>query len=117
MWSKNTPDKWVVVEVHTKDGEILYKVLASWYGGYAGSDEWRFSSGITKVVHHDKHYDIHNHSGSVYTCYKNSRGMSSFTADVFHNLKKQLEEKDMGTMKISVSALLEDQFKPGEINE
>ena len=62
MSSEYTPDKWVVVEVHTKDGEILYKVLGSWYGGYAGSDEWRFSSGITSVVHHDKHYDIQSYS-------------------------------------------------------
>ena len=78
----------------------MYKVFGNWYGGYLGSDEWRISSGVTKVVEHDKHYEVHNHSGSVYTCYKNSKGMSAYGAGVLQNWQKQLDDRDMGTMHI-----------------
>jgi hypothetical protein len=94
-----TPDRWVIVEVNSEYGK-LRKILGSWYGGYGGSDEWRFSSGITEVVEHDNHYEIHNHSGSIYTCYKNSIGMSSYTNTVFNDYKKKLEESKEGTMEI-----------------
>jgi hypothetical protein len=98
--SDYTPDRWILIRVESKEGEILYKVFGNWYGGYLGSDEWRISSGVTKVVEHDKHYEVHNHSGSVYTCYKNSKGMSAYGAGVFQNWQKQLDDRDMGTMHI-----------------
>ena len=99
MMSAYTPDRWVVVEMNSVHGNIR-KILGSWYGGFAGSDEWRFSSGITEVIEHDNHYEIHNHSGSIYTCYKNSIGMSSYTNMVFNDYKKKLEESNTGTMEI-----------------
>ena len=90
-----TPDLWVIVEVKSVEGTIR-KVLGSWYGGYGGSDEWRLSSGITKVESKldDKypHYLIHNESGSEYTCYVNNNGMSAYTASVYENLKDKLEK-------------------------
>ena len=97
--SAYTPDRWVIVEMNSVHGTIR-KILGSWYGGFAGSDEWRFSSGITEVIEHDNHYEIHNHSGSIYTCYKNSIGMSSYTNMVFNDYKKKLEENNGGTMEI-----------------
>jgi hypothetical protein len=97
--SAYTPDRWVIVEMNSVHGNIR-KILGSWYGGFAGSDEWRFSSGITEVVEHDNHYEIHNHSGSIYTCYKNSVGMSAYTTTVFNDYKKKLEESNTGTMEI-----------------
>ena len=87
-----------------------------WYGGYGGSDSWRFSSGITEVVEHNKHYEVHNDSGSVYICHKGSKGMSAYTGVVFTNLKKQLEAKKLGKLKI-VNRIKLNQFKQGEVNE
>ena len=93
-----TPDRWVIIEMNSEHGNIR-KILGSWYGGYAGSDSWRMSSGITEVIEHDNHYEIHNHSGSVYTCYKNNIGMSSYTSSVFNDYLEKM--KEMGaTMEI-----------------
>lgn len=101
--SAYTPDLWVIVEVNSEHGKIR-KVLGSWYGGFGGSDEWRFSSGITKIEENldDKypHYLIHNESGSVYTCYANCVGWSAYTNRVYNNLKEQMEEQKLGTMEI-----------------
>jgi len=101
--SAYTPDLWVIVEVDSKEHGKLRKVLGSWYGRGFGGDEWRFSSGITKIEEKldDKypHYLIHNESGSVYTCYANCVGWSSYTSDVYNDLKKQMEEQGLGTME------------------
>lgn len=94
------PDRWVIVEVNSPEHGKIRKVLASWYGGYAVSDEWRLSSGITQIVESDMYYLVKNESGSLYTCYKNRKGMSAYTASVFENHKKQIEESNMGTMEI-----------------
>jgi hypothetical protein len=98
-----TPDLWVIVEVNSEHGKIR-KVLGSWYGGYGGSDEWRFSSGITKIEEYlddwDAHYLIHNESGSVYTCYAQAVGMSAYTNSVYNNLKEKMEEQKLGTIEI-----------------
>ena len=92
--STYTPDRWVIVEMKLNDdAEVTRKVLASWYGGYGGSDSWRLSSGITEIVDADSHYEIHNESGSVYRCGKNSQGMSGYTASVFNTIVKSLEGK------------------------
>lgn len=97
-----TPDRWVIVRINTSEGQID-KILSSWYGGFAGSDEWRFSSGITKIEDKTEdsypHYLIHNHSGSIYTCHKNNLGMSSYTSSVYLSLKKKVEETG-GSMEV-----------------
>lgn len=85
-----TPDLWVVVEIDY-DGEITKKVLASWYGGYLGSDSWKLSSGITKVTEYADRYEFLNHSGSVYICYKTVWGMSGYTSGVYNDLFSRAE--------------------------
>ena len=94
------PDRWVIVEVNSPEHGKIRKVLASWYGGYAVSDEWRLSSGITQIVESDMYYLVKNESGSLYTCYKNRKGMSAYASSVFENYKKKLEESNMGTIEI-----------------
>ena len=42
--------------------------------------------------------------------------MSAYTGAVFTNLKKQLEEKKLGKLKI-VNRIKLNQFKKGEVNE
>ena len=96
-----TPDRWVIVRIDSSEGQID-KILSSWYGGFAGSDEWRFSSGITKIEEVNDgypHYLIHNHSGSIYTCHKNNLGMSAYTSSVYLSLKKKVEETG-GSMEV-----------------
>ena len=86
--SEYTPDKWVVIEI-TMEGTTVQRILSSWYGGWAGSDSWRLSSGITGVEELVDSYIIKNESGSVYTCYKGRYGMSAYTMGVLEDFKKQ----------------------------
>lgn len=97
--SNYTPDLWVIVEMVTEKNTI-YKVLGSWYGGYLGSDSWRLSSGVTKVIEHNNHYEVHNHSGSIYTCYKGAEGISTYTTSIYEDYKINIESKKSGTMTI-----------------
>jgi hypothetical protein len=97
--SDYTPDLWTIVELKFNDSEeVTRKILASWYGGYLGGDSWRLSSGITKIIDKDAHYEIHNESGSIYYCGKNNKGMSNYTTGIFEHLGRSLEEK--GTIKV-----------------
>ena len=86
------PDRWVVVEIATPDSTIQ-KVLASWYdNGFTGSDSWRVSSGITETIENEDHYLFHNESGSIYKCFKESQGMSAYTAGMLEDWTKDLPE-------------------------
>ena len=98
--SEYTPDLWVIVEIDSPEHGKIRKVLGSWYGGYGGSDEWRMNSGIEKVIDQGDYYDVVGYSGSIYKCYKNSIGMSSYTNMVFNDYKKKLEESNAGTMEV-----------------
>ena len=86
--SEYTPDKWVVIEI-AMEGTVIQRILSSWYGGWAGSDSWRLSSGITEVEELEDSYIIKNHSGSVYTCFKGRYGMSAYTMGVLEGFKKE----------------------------
>ena len=86
--SEYTPDCWVVIEI-AADNTKVQRILSSWYGGFAGSNSWRLSSGITEVEELEDSYIIKNESGSVYTCYKRRYGMSSYTARILEDFKKQ----------------------------
>ena len=107
MSREYAPDRWQVVHVKGSMGEI-YKILGSWYGGYAGSDSWRLSSGITKIAESDICYTITNESGSVYTCYKGSQGMSGYTHSVYQSLKAQ--ETDTLTINVMDIADIAEKF-------
>lgn len=72
------PDSWVILKIN-HDGNILYKVLASFYGGYGGSDSWRLNSGITKVVDDEDKWLFYGVSGSCYVCSKHPRAYSTNT--------------------------------------
>ena len=86
------PDLWVIVEFKENGSdEVNRKVLASWYGGYLGSDRWKLSSGITEVIEHENHYEFVNHSGSIYECGKHQHGMSGYTSGVYESFVKDLE--------------------------
>ena len=80
--SEYTPDKWVVLKVAGLDQDWWYRILGTWYGGFASGDSWRMNSGITRVEEKDDHYEVYGTSGSVYICHKGSEGMGAYTASV-----------------------------------
>lgn len=87
--STYTPDKWIVVKLTKRDtGETINKVLAGWYGGFAGSDSWKLNSGITKVDQRNDRFEFHGSSGSVYVCYKPCYGLTNLTASMLEYWRK-----------------------------
>ena len=96
--SDYTPDRWVIIEIKRKKKEPLTKIFATWYGGFAGGEEWRFNSGIEKVEEEEDKYLVHGFSGSVYECYKNSQGLSGYGSVVLGGFKEDL--KEVATLEI-----------------
>ncbi len=87
-----TPDKWVILRITNQKETPIYKVLASWYGGYIHGDSWKLNSGIVKIENNKNHYLFHGFSGSIYHCHKESYGTSSYTYSVFLDIQKQAEK-------------------------
>lgn len=83
------PDKWVILKI-TED---LYKVFATWYGGYISSDVWRMNSGIVSLEEDEDFYYFKGHSGSIYKCHKNSYGCSLWTRGILNNMIKKAKEE------------------------
>lgn len=96
------PDKWVMLKITSPEFGTAYKVLASWYGGYAGSDSWKLSSGTKSAAHADVGQagwlNFPQYSGSEYTCFKESYGTSMYTASILSGWIKQLEEANNGSV-------------------
>ena len=74
--SDYTPDKWLVVKIN--GDRPHYRVFANWYGGYLGSDSWRFNSGIDSLTMEGDYYLFSGSSGSLYRCHKNCWGTNSY---------------------------------------
>jgi hypothetical protein len=91
------PDKWVLVEIDSPANGKITKVLASWYGGWAGSDSWKLSSGVNKITETPDGYEFLNDSGSVYFCHKSVYGMSGYTSSIYANFAKQIAELNDGS--------------------
>jgi hypothetical protein len=88
MANTYTPDRWVIVTVKTPTEEY-HKVLASWYGGYTGSNVWKLSSGNKRAIERSDHWEFPQSSGSTYICYKNRYGMSIYTASIYEGWENQ----------------------------
>ena len=91
------PDKWVLVEIDSPANGKITKVMASWYGGFAGSDSWKLSSGVNKIVPLPDGYEFWNDSGSLYLCHKDAYGMSGYTGSVYSGFVKQIAELNDGS--------------------
>jgi hypothetical protein len=102
--SEYNPDRWVIVELKTPK-ETLYKVLATWYGGYLDGDSWKLSSGIRDVKRIENGYAFHNHSGSVYNCHKEGYGMNMYTASIYEGFEK------LNTDEIKISLVAEEDIE------
>ena len=88
--SDYTPDRWMVMRIHTPT-EILYKVFATWSGGYGGGDSWKLNSGITRATFADPYWEFDGSSGSVYRCHQDSYGTNGYGQAVLNNLLRQAE--------------------------
>lgn len=88
----NVPDKWVVLRIVDEDGTSTDKVLASYYGGFTGSNSWKLSSGTKEAFEFEDYYEFHQHSGAIYRCYKNTYGMSMYTNSILYQWLEMLKE-------------------------
>ena len=83
--SDNTPDRWTIIRIHAP-GQTIYKVFASWSGGFAGSDSWKINSGITRATLVEDRWEFDGSSGSVYSCHKDAYGTNGYGGAVLSNL-------------------------------
>lgn len=97
-----TPDKWVILKITPENKSVWYRLLGGWYGGYLGSDSWQLNSGITKIEDTEHAYLVHGVSGSVYTCYKSSEGMSGYMNQVFDGFVNSTKDSDIKIEVISI---------------
>ena len=106
--STYTPDSWVPVLIESEEHGKIYKVLASWYGGFAGNDYWKLSSGIESVIVSEdgSALTMPQSSGSTYIVGKSTH-VSMLMATVFSSFEKQAQENDFMIKIISVEELLE----------
>lgn len=83
--SNTCPDKWVILEFTSEKYGNFRKILSSWFGGYLNGDSWKLSSSIVRITEKDTYYEIVTEN-SVYLCYKDLYGMSTYTYGVYNNL-------------------------------
>ena len=100
--SEYTPDRWVVLNINN----TIHKILSGWYGGYLDGDSWRLSSGITKIIKHLDHLEIHNESGSIYYCYLSNYGTTSYTDSILNDWKSQADSRNILIEMIDYNTLL-----------
>lgn len=97
------PDRWVMLKFN-HEGELIYKILGSWYGGYAKGDSWKLNSGITKIEEDGQTYLFYGSSGSVYRCHKSAYGMSGYTSGVYASMQKTVDEAEGVTLDLMPEA-------------
>ena len=103
-----TPDSWVPVVLESEEHGKVYKILCSWYGGFAGSDYWKLSSGVESITEEDGVLTMPQSSGSVYKVGKHTHMSSLMHAQFAHWAKRAEEPGSKFTIKVlNVEELLE----------
>ena len=87
-----TPDVWVKLEITSKQYGSVERILAGWYGGWAGSDSWKLNSGIVSITETAEAYVFAGVTGSTYVCHKTCQKLSSYTSGVLESLSKTIKE-------------------------
>jgi hypothetical protein len=90
--SEYTPDRWLVLAIDTPN-EKIYKVFATWSGGYGGSDSWKLNSGIVRATLVKDRWEFDGSSGSVYSCHKDSYGTNGYGGAVLSNMIGQAQDQ------------------------
>lgn len=96
------PDKWALIKFTKNDGQIWYKVLGGWSGGYLDGDSWRLSSGVETVTKDDKKYLVKNYSGSVYVCHEGAEGFNFMSGGIFSQMKEEGKDHGVEVEQISI---------------
>ena len=87
-------DKWVVIRIGNTDP--IYKVFASWAGGYLDGDSWQINSGIKSVEDAGEYYNFIGYSGSVYACWKTAYGIAtSYSENMLNTIIARGVENDI----------------------
>lgn len=86
------PDNWVVLRIEF-EGNVTYKVLAGWSGGYTTGDSWKLNSGITHVTEDENFYYFYGHSGSCYQCHKEYYELRANNSHAYLHFKELLGDK------------------------
>lgn len=107
-----TPDSWVPVLIESEEHGKIYKILCSWYGGFAGSDYWKLSSGVESINveqgETQRILTMPQSSGSVYRVGEHTHVSSLMHAQFSHWAKRAEEPDAKFTIKmITVEELLE----------
>lgn len=88
------PDTWIIVELKGTDVPKPYhRILAGWSGSYLYGSSWKMSSGVTKIIEQENHWEIHNHSGSIYQCPKGREQLSLYTQSILESYSQDNSEK------------------------
>lgn len=95
------PNYWQLVKITTPEGNILYKVFATWTGGYTTGESWKFNSGITEVTHDGDYVNFKGYSGSVYKCINKDHCYRT-TAYTYGVLESMIKKADLVGAKIEV---------------
>jgi hypothetical protein len=103
--SNYVPDRWLLLYIKSESDSVT-KILSGWTGGYLGADEWRLSSGVIKIIDAGDHYEMHNESGSVYTCVKHREGTTGYTAGILNRWLSMSD--DSGT---TISTITVDDYQ------
>jgi hypothetical protein len=90
MSEEYSPDNWVMLKITHENG-FIYKILATWYGGFAGSDYWKLNSGVTRVEETDHGYLFYGSSGSIYRCGKQHYRLNMLGSSVLERFRKSAE--------------------------
>lgn len=85
-----TPNRWTILEIADKEGNVTYRVFGGWSGGYLDGDSWRLSSPIELIeIDDDDIIHFSNSSGSIYDCHKTSEGFTGYMTQVLPGLQAQ----------------------------
>jgi len=88
------PQGWIVIKISKENEPDIYKVFASWRGGYLDGDSWKLNSGIKSVEQTEDEYIFHGYSGSRYFCKKSYFGVcSGYSGSVLDSLVRQLNKQ------------------------
>lgn len=88
------PDLWTLLKISGPEGKPIFKILGSWYGGFAGSNSWRLSSGCLTPTVTGGTIVWPQSSGSVYEVHLSNVGMSGYTQSVLSSLEGTAKEQN-----------------------
>lgn len=100
------PDGWKLIKIND-----IFKVFASWKGGYLTGDHWKLNSGIKNIMQDEHFYYVYGWSGSIYALRKDTEDLLTlYNHEMFASIVAQLQANGI----ICKFPLMEDVI--GDIN-